>query len=477
MKKLSSDISKIYEGLAKAANAVGSTIGPDGRNVFIGDPFSPKMTNDGARIADAISIEDPVENVGAFLVKNCAAKTNDDVGDGTTTTVVLLQAILEECRKRPENPSVIRRSLNEAVKEATKLLKKKAVPITKKDVKEVALISGEYEDLAQIIHDIINKLGGDAHISVEDSQTYETSYEIVEGYEAKVGFVSPWFSTNSKTQKAEYDDIPIFVSSKKIGNVQNIAPLTGELTKMGIHHCAFFVPEIDEKVLAVLIANKIQGKFDSVVVRANKEELEDIAGATGAVPLGEESGVDFTNLKTAHLGKAHKLTVDAHTTVIIADSINAIIRASELDVKAEEEPNQFLKQRIKERAARLRGKIGIIKIGAKNDLSREHKKDKAEDAIKAVPAALEGGLVEGAGKAWVRVADELKGKSIGEQILKKALKRPYEKILENSGGLPEDEAVVRDPAKVECVALENAVEAASIFITTSYAIIEEEKGK
>ncbi len=480
MKQLSNDIPKIYEGLKKAADAVGSTIGPEGRNVFISDPFEPKITNDGARIADSINLKDSLENVGAFLVKNCAAKTNDDVGDGTTTTVVLLQAILEECVKRKENPSVIRASLNDAVKKAVSLLKEKAMPITEKDVKEVALISGEYEDLAQIIYEIVNKLGRDAHISIADSQTYETTYEIVEGYEAKTGFVSPWFITDSKTHKAEYEDIPILVSAKKINNVQNIAPLTGKLAQSGIAQCAFFVSDIDERVLAVLVANKIQGKFNSVVVRANKEELQDIAGATGAVIIGEESGVDFINLSEKHLGKADKLTVDSHTTVIIANPLNAQARASELEADAEEEPNQFLKQRLEERAARLRGKIGIIRVGTNNDLSRSHKKDKAEDAIKAVPAALAEGLVKGAGRAWWEVSEELKGDTVGEQILKNALKRPYEKIRENKGisvSVLDDADIndIHDPAKVERVALENAVEAASIFITTSYALTEEEK--
>ncbi len=474
MKELHSDLTKMLSGLNKAADAVGSTLGPEGRNVFISDIYSPRISNDGARIANSISMKDPLEDAGAYLVKNCSAKTNDDVGDGTTTTVVLFQKLVEEALKRPEGKAQVRKSLDEAVKKAVEMLKSKATKISIKDVREVALISGEYPDLADMISEIFNKLGEDALITIEDSKTYETSYELMEGYEAKIGFMSPWFITDTKSNKAIYSDIPVLVSQKKISNVQNINKIVSELAKKGINQCAFFVDDMDERVLAVLVANKVQGKFNSVVVRGIKEELEDIAGATGATLIGEQSGITFDNIELNNLGSAIKLTIDHNSSLIISDPKYARNKALEMELNATNEPNQYRKQKLLERSARLRGKIAVLRIGANNDLAREHKKDKAEDAVKAVPAALSEGLVDGAGKAWLDISKELDSSTIGNQILKRALRAPYEKILSNKGVLDEEEVKVKDPAKVERVALENAAEAAGIFITTAYAITQEE---
>lgn len=481
MRELHSDLAGMMEGLNRAADAVASTIGPNGRNVFVDDPYSPKITNDGARIANSIHMTDPLADKGAFLVNNCAAKTNDDVGDGTTTTVVLLQAIVKLAnayiKEKNISPSVVRTSLLEATKKAVELLKAKSKKATIKDVKQVALISGEYPDLAEIIEKIVNELGPDALITVEDSKTYETSYEVIEGYEAKAGFLSPWFINDNKAHKAVFEDVPVFVSAKRIATVQNLQNVISAVTSAGGNSVAIFTEDIDEKVLGVLVGLKLKGQLDVVVVKAIPDELEDIAGATGAVAVGASSGVDFAQVGVKHLGKANKLIVSNHSTLIIGDPENAKIQANNLEVDAEHEPNQFLKEKYKVRAARLRGKIAVLRVGANSDLAREHKKDKAEDAVKAVPAALAEGLVPGAGVAWAQVAKEL-GDSVGENILAGALQAPYLKILENAGRTPDNPFTgVLDPTKVERVALENAAEAAGIFITTSHAVIDHPDGK
>ncbi|MDE2233724.1 MAG: hypothetical protein KGJ90_06505 [Patescibacteria group bacterium] len=473
MKKLYTDLRPMLAGLRTAADVVGSTLGPDGRNVFIDDPMDKKITNDGARIAYFTELEDKLENAGAWVVKNACAKTNDNVGDGTTTTAVLLKSILDEGLKRPESPAIVRVSLGDAVKEAVKMLKEKANPVTLKDVKDVALVAGENEELAEIIHEIYQKLGEKTFISLENSKTYSTYYEIVEGLEVRAGYLSPYFINNQKKQTAEYEEMPVFVTDKKMTNVNHLGAVMQKLREADISQCAFFVGEIDDRVLATLAGWKFAGIFNGLVVKVFKDEMADIAGATGATVIGDGSGISFEKVKLEHLGKAKRLTADRNSTLIIANSALAKIRATELQAEAENEDNSVLKGLLEERAARLNGQVAILYIGANNDLARAYLRDKAEDAVKAVPAALAEGLVEGAGHAWLEVAKELPNDTIGQQILKRALRAPYKKILENKGIEEETEKVsIQDPVKVERVALENAAEAAGIMITTKYAIID-----
>lgn len=475
MKNLYTDLEKFLKGFNEAADVVSATLGPEGRNVYISETYTSRISNDGARIAYNIFFSDPEKNAGANVVKNAAAKTNDDVGDGTTTTVVLLQAIVKEALQRKESPTVVRESLKKAVEKAVKLLKESSEPFKQSQVEEVALVSAEYPDLARMIAEITKKLGVNALIAVGDSPTAESSYEIVDGYEINSGFVAPVFMTDTKTQQAIYEDIPIFISGKKITKVQDIKKITDALEQKGIDQCAFFVSDIDDVVTAVLAQSKLTGRFKSVVVRITKDILPDLASVTGAKPFGDEFGKPFNSATIQDLGIARKIVVDARTSMIMGDPKGATARALELEIDATGEDNDILKARLQERAARLRGKIAVLKIGANSDFAREHKKDKAQDVVKAIPAAAAEGLVNGAGETWCAVSLEL-GETIGEEILKKALVVPYQKILEGSGdknGFKLMGKGIKDPAKVERVALENAAEAAGIVITLTALILED----
>lgn len=471
MKQLHSSTDKMLEGLYEASEAVAATLGPHGANVYIEEPYGSRISNDGARIAYNIYFTDPQKNAGANIVKNAAAKTNDDVGDGTTTTVVFLKALLEEALDPTlvkDHSSIVRASLQEALKKAIGLLKKKSEPLLQENIEKTALVSSEYEDLAKIVSEITEKLGMDGMIAVGDSSTFETTYEITDGYEINSGFIAPGFMTDKKTQQAIYEDIPVFVAGKKVSKVQDIKKVVDILESKGIHKCVFFVADIEDLVTAVLVQSKIMGKFDAVVVRINKEMMQDIAAVTNANSFSDETGKPFNSAIFSDLGIAEKIICDVRTTLIMGDPASASKRALELEVDATGEDNDILKARLLERAARLRGKIAVIRVGANSDFAREHKKDKAQDVVKAIPAAAAEGLVAGGGGVWLEIADELGNNTIGEQILRRALQAPRNRLV--ASGVTEFN--IKNPAKVERIALENAVEAAGIVLTLHALILE-----
>ena len=491
MKKVTFDKSamdKMRVGLDKTANAVSGTIGPRGRNVFIGDQMTPKVTNDGHTIASQISFPDKLEELGSYVVRNTSGQQNDDVGDGTTTVTVLLQSIIHEALKRPENPMQIRTSLNEAGKKLLKILAKKSIKINKADILKVALISAENEELAKLITEIINKLGEKAIINVEDSKTFATDYEVVDGYEAHVGFMSPHFITDKKTARAVYSDIPVLVTEKKISNISDIAPLFEQFKKAGIGQCVIVCEDIDDAMLGVFVVNKNMGQFNALVIRATGPLLLDIEGATGAKAISNNNGITFASVKLEHLGKAKKIVCDANKTLFLGNKESAHRHALNLEKQADNEANMFVAKKLRERVAKLRGGVAVLRIGAPTDLEREYLKFKAEDSVKAVQAALAEGVVEGGGMTLWRIASDMKPKTIGEEILKKALTAPLRKIIENAGkdyaeiirnlgqkegyDAKEDKYVdmikagIIDPTKVERCALENAISNAGSFITT-----------
>lgn len=488
MKKVSfgrKAIEKLLAGLDTAAEAVGGTIGPKGRNVFLWETYSPKITNDGVTVANKILLKDPEEDMGAYVIRNVCSQQNDDVGDGTTTTAILTQAIVHECLNRPENPMEIRNALNVSVQKVFDALKAQSKPITKDDAERVALISAEDPKLAHIISDIVKQLGEKAIISVEDSKTLETTYEIVDGYQAEAGYVSPYFITDQKTAKATFVDVPVLVVEKRISNVVDIAPLFKQFEQAQVAQCVIVCEDIDDSILRMLIANKLQGKFQSLVIKASGDTLKDIEGATGARAVGS-SGVTFQSIKLSDLGQATKVVADAHKTLFVSDAGTAY--ADQLEASLENEPNMYRKEKLKERIAELRGGVAILRIYADTDFEREYLKLKAEDAIKAVSAALEEGVVEGGGMALWRIGQTELTHSLGDGILKRALTTPLRKIIENAGHdytevishLPQGmgwnaqndtysdliaEGVV-DPTKVERRAVANAVSAAGTLITT-----------
>ena len=498
-------LDKILKGLDIAADAVGGTLGPKGKNVYLDDVYTPRYTNDGATIADRIVLKDKLENLGAYVIRNASSQTNDDAGDGTTTTAVILQSIIHECLKRPENPMEIRKSLNHAKDEVIKLIKKYSKKIGDSDIERVALISSENEHIAKMIAEIINKIGNKASMHVQDSTSLLTDYEIVEGYEANVGFLSPYFINNSKTNQSIHEDIPVLVVERRIQNMIDIKPIFDKITEAGLGKCAVITYDIDDTMLGVVVMSKLKGVWDGVVIKAMDDVLHDFEGVSGATMISDKTGVTFQNVELKHLGRAKRIISDAHKTLLIGDGARGKIRAMELEKRADKEPNMYLREMQRERAAKLRGGVALIKIGAPTDGERGYLKDKAEDAVKAVKAALEEGIVEGGGMALWRIANELPQKTVGEQILKKALQSPLKKIIEN-GGKDYTEIVTKmtntiqfrtrpgydarndklvelipagiiDPAKVERCAVQNAISAAGSFITQFASIVADEEDK
>lgn len=488
-------LEEMVKGMDIAANAVGATLGPCGRNVFIDHSYLPTMTNDGTTVASSITLQGR-QGAGAYLIKNAAGQTNDDAGDGTTTTAVLTQAVVHECLKRPENAMRIRESLKKAVEKVLKLLSKKSISIGIDDVYKVALVSSESFTVAKLISDIVKKLGKTGVITVEDSKTFSTEYEIVDGYEAEVGMASPHFA-NDKLGKAIYTDVPVLVCEKRISNIIDIKSIFDQFKEQGINACVIVCDDIEDSILGLLAANKLAGNFNSLIIKAHGDELKDIEGATGAVAVSDANGVTFQNVTISHLGKAKKVTSDAKKTIFVGNGIHAKTYAKVLESTLEAEQNQYVAKRIEKRIAKLKGGLAILKIGMPTDLERDYLRRKAEDAVKAVHAALEEGIVEGGGMALFRIAEQLKGSSVGEEILKKALSAPIRKIIENAGkdyativkGMVGEKGYdakndtycamvasgIIDPTKVERCAVENAVSAAGTFITTACYIGNGEK--
>lgn len=487
-------LDRMIIGLDKAANAVGGTLGPKGKNVYIDDSMTPKITNDGATIANQFILKDKLENAGAYVIRNTTSQTNDDAGDGTTTTAVLTQAIIHECLKRPENAMEIKQSLKQAGEKVLKILAKKSLKIKKQDIEKVALISAENKELARHISSIVDKLGEKAVINVEDSKTFATEVEIVDGYEAHVGFMSPHFITDKRSAKAIYTDIPVFVSERKIANIIDIKPVFELFQKEGINQCVIVCEDIDDSMLGMFVFNKANGIFNSLVIKATGWLLKDIEGAVGATAVSSTSGVTFKDFQVEHLGRVKKIVCDANKTLFTTDGVASKKYANYLESQIETEPNMYQARKMRDRVAHLRGGVAVLKIGAPTDFERDYLRLKAEDSVKAVQAALAEGVVEGGGMTLWRIAQDLTPKTIGEEILKKAMTAPLKKIVENAGkdytevitnmpgGLGYDakndtyvnmiESGIIDPSKVERCALENSISASSVFITTNAVIHE-----
>lgn len=477
MKILRTDIDTMMKGFFEAAKVVVSTLGPHGRNVGLDDPYTKRIINDGARIANAIDFEDKMMSFGAYVVKNASAKTNDDVGDGTTTTIVLLKAIVEEALKHSESRAEIKRSLEAALPKAIELLKQSSVPMRDEDINRVAFLVSEHQDLADLLTEIYQKLGHDAAIQIEDSKTNKTYYEIEDGYRLYDGYISDAFFTNRQTLKAEYEDVPVVVAFQKLDKDADLMPIAQQFREQGINKAVFFLQDISDHMLGTLIKNHLPpplgtGGFHSLAIKCLPEQLEDIAALTGARIVGEQNGVLWENLKLDDLGHADSVVADKNTTLLRGDGDLASKRAIELDINATDEPNMYRQARLRERAARLRGKIAILKVGGYTELEREYRELKAEDTIKAIPAAFEENLVQGAGLSFASIATKLGEDGVGNQILRVALRAPFEQLQLNAGILkgefPIDDngLMIIDPLKVERVSLENAVSAAAMILTT-----------
>ncbi len=487
-------LQRIRHGLSVAARAVGRTLGPNGRNVFIWDAMLPRITNDGVSIAGKVVLADQAEDLGAWIIRTASARQVDEVGDGTTTVAVMSEALAEECFTRPENPMVIRRSLQAAVPGIVAAIKKASRPTTKADIKRIALVSAENEEIASLVAEVIEKKGEEALVLVEDSPTSISFIEMVDGYEAQVGFLSPYFITNPTTQRAEYKDVLILATHQKIGTIGDVKNVYDKLQEANIGQLVIVCDDIEMGVLGSMVKSKLTGAFNTLVIRATGELLDDVAAATGATAVSPQTGVTLENLELKHLGRANSVISDQKKTQFVASSKSAEQKAKQLISQANNTKNELEQKTFRKRAAKLRGGVALLKVGTTSEPDRGYLKDKAEDAVAAVKAALAEGYVEGGGMTLYRVAEAMKPKTIGEEILKRVLTAPLRMIIENGGedyatlvkNLPtgkgynaktgeyEDlfKAGIIDPAKVERVAVESAVSAVSTLITTHATITD-----
>lgn len=489
---------RVLKGFDQTADAVARTLGPCGRNVIIDDPIQVNITNDGATIANHISFEDNFENVGARIVKNSSAKTNEEVGDGTTTTAVLLKEIVHEALSRSESPVFIRQSLQEAGKKVVEEIRNQAKPITLDEIDKVALISSENEELSSLVCNVVRNVGKDGMIVVEESKTFETSFEIQDGYEINSGFIHPYFTNNKG--KAIFEDTAVFCTAKKINNVKEIEPLFNILNERGISQIVVVCQDIDDAIVGVFLTNKIKGLLSSVIIKTNSlDDLEDVSAATGSTMISDNTGLNFDKLQFEHLGNAKKVVCSENKTLFISKNDKGKEWAENLKELANNQDNSFKREQIEKRIAKLTGGIALIKVGGMTDLERSYRKDKVDDTVGAVKSALEEGIVEGGGMCLWRIADTLKGKTVGEKILKQALTAPLRTICDNAGkdytdivkNMPlgkgydakNDEYVdmletgIIDPAKAERCSLENAIGNAGSFITTHCVVCDYKEDK
>lgn len=484
----------VVEGLKTTVAAVAPTLGPKGRNVIY--PYAPhyKVTNDGKTIVDALDLEDEAQKEGSWIVKNTCAQQVDDVGDGSTTVAVLLGAIVEEARKRPEHPTVISQALKASLPGVLKSIKAKSKTVN--DIYQVSYISAEDDTLAKAIAEVVEKVGAEGTILVEENNEPKIDYEIAEGYEAHVGYMSPYFATNTQKMIAEMSNVAVFATRRRISQVADLTPLIDQMNQKAIKQVVIVCEDIDPQMLGVLVTSRLQGRISCVVVKATGPLIEDIAYATGATLLSDETGVTFENFQTDdHLGLCQKFTCTDKKSVYISKAKSAKEQADRLEQMAARNPNTFEAKKFRERAAKLKSGIAILRIGSPTTVDMGYLKDKADDAVHATQAALLEGVVEGGGMTLWRVAQDMKPKTVGDHILKRALVYPLKQICENAGaeyadvvadikesGLgynaKEDRledlhlAGVIDPAKVARCAVTNATVNAAMLISAHCAVID-----
>lgn len=525
----------LKRGVDAVANAVKVTIGPRGRNVVIDKGFGgPTITNDGVTIAKDITLSDKFENMGAEIVKEVAIKTNDKAGDGTTTSVVLTQALVEAGFKKSAdggNSMALRRGIEAATTDALEALKKLAKPIkTDAEIRQVATISAESEEIGSIIAETIKKIGKDGVITVEEGQTFGIDSEIVEGMEFDKGYLSPYFVTNSERMEAEYKDPLILLTDKKISNVKELLPLLEKVAATGKKDIVIVAEDVEGEALTTFVLNKLRGSFNVLAIKApgfgdrKKEFLGDIAATIGATVISSDVGLDFEKTELSMLGRAARVRASKDSTVIVGGKgkkgdIQARVEA--LKTERAGTTSKFEQEKLDERIAKLSGGVAVIKVGAATETEMKYLKLKIEDAVNATKAAIAEGIVVGGGaalaKASKKVEDKFKNSKefgndesaegsdfkAGYAVLIEALKEPLRQIARNAGRdeqvvvsevLRGDEnsgydalkdefisnmfkAGIIDPVKVERTALENASSAVAIFLTTEVAIADEPEKK
>lgn len=509
----------LKRGVDKLANAVRVTLGPVGRSAVLDKGFgSPTITNDGVTVAKEIELEDKFENAGAQLIQEVASKTNDVAGDGTTTAVILAQAIVAQGLKNVvagANPLLIKQGINKGVEIIIKELKEKiAHPVsTKEEIQQVASVSANNVEIGKIIAEAMQKSGKDGVITVEESQSFGLELETTEGMQFDRGYSSPYMITNTEKMSAEYDDPYILITDKKIGAINEILPLMEEMAQAGKKDLVIIADEIEGEALATFVVNKIRGAFNVLSVKApgfgdrKKEILQDIAVLTGGRVITEEVGLKLENTKLKDLGRARRvIATKDNTTIVDGKGKKQEIENRIADIRKDLDlsDSEFDKEKLQERLAKLAGGVSVIKVGAATETEMKERKFKVEDAVNATKAAQEEGVVVGGGVALIRclsALDELKLKgdeAVGVDILKRALKEPLiqianntgkisgsvvvQKVIENKGNFGYNAATnkfedlvvagIVDPAKVTRSALQNAASIATLLLTTEVVITD-----
>ena len=506
----------LEEGVNKLANTVRVTIGPKGRNVVLDKSYgAPLITNDGVTIAKDIELEDAFENMGAQLVKEVAAKTNDVAGDGTTTATVLAQAMINEGMKNlaaGANPIVLRKGMKKATDCAVDAIAHMSEKVTGKDqIAKVAAISAGDEEVGQMVADAMEKVSNDGVITIEESKTMKTELDLVEGMQFDRGYISAYMATDMDKMEAVLDNPYILITDKKISNIQEILPVLEQIVQSG-SKLLIIAEDVEGEALTTLIVNKLRGTFNVVAVKApgygdrRKEMLKDIAILTGGQVISEELGLELKDTTMDMLGRAKSVKVQKENTVIVdgegaKEDIDA--RVAQIKAQLEETTSEFDKEKLQERLAKLAGGVAVIRVGAATETEMKEAKLRMEDALNATRAAVEEGVVSGGGSAYIhaskKVAElvkELSGdEKIGAQIILKALEAPLFHIAYNAGlegaviinkvresevGTGFDaykeeyvnmiDAGILDPAKVTRSALQNATSVASTLLTTESVV-------
>jgi len=514
--------SSLKSGVDKLANAVKVTLGPKGRNVILEKKFgAPTVTKDGVTVAKEIELDDPVENMGAQMVREVASKTSDVAGDGTTTATVLAQAIYREGLKNVTagaNPMDLKRGIDLAVTKVVEYLKKVSKEVEgRNEIAQVGSVSANNDkSIGELIADAMDKVGKDGVITVEEAKGTETSLDVVEGMQFDRGYISPYFVTDAEKMEAILEDPFILIHDKKISSMKDLLPILEKVAQQG-KALLIISEDLEGEALATLVVNKIRGTLKVAAVKApgfgdrRKAMLEDIAVLTNGTVISEERGFKLENATVSYLGTAKKVVIDKDNTTIVEGSGKTEEikkRINEIKAQIEKTTSDYDKEKLQERLAKLSGGVAVIKIGASTEVEMKEKKARVEDALHATRAAVEEGIVAGGGVALVRaieVLDKIEGDNMdqttGVKIVQKALEEPLRQIVNNAGlegsvvlqkvregkddfgfnaATEKYENLVKsgviDPTKVTRTALENAASVSSLLITTE-AVVYEKKEK
>ena len=515
--------SALKRGVDQLADAVKVTLGPKGRNVVIDKKFgAPTVTKDGVTVAKEIELENPIENMGAQMVREVASKTSDVAGDGTTTATVLAQAIVREGLKNVAagaNPMDLKRGIDMAVAKVVEGLKGISKPVdktSKKEIAQVGCISANNDSLiGDLIADAMMKVGTDGVITVEEAKGTDTSIEVVEGMQFDRGYLSPYFVTDAETMEAILENPVILIHDKKISAMKDLLPILEKVAQTG-SPLLIISEDIEGEALATLVVNKLRGTLRVTAVKApgfgdrRKAMLEDVAILTGGTVISEEQGYKLENATLSYLGRAKKIAVDKDNTTIVEGAgkkEDIKKRINEIKAQIEKTTSDYDKEKLQERLAKLSGGVAVLKIGAATEVEMKEKKARVEDALHATRAAVEEGIVPGGGVAYLRAAVKLaelkpanEDQETGIEIIRRSLEEPIRMIVENAGkegsvvvnkvkegkddfgfnaANEEYEYLIKsgviDPTKVARTALENAASVAALLLTTEATIVEKPK--